>query len=176
MINIIACVNNNRGIGKDGDLLYHIPADLKLFNLMTCNATVIMGRKTWDSLPSKPLKDRVNVVLSESRVEGVIWVSSFDELNDFIDHHIEDDLWIIGGASLYNEYITRADKIILTEVDDNKEADTFFPLLDCDDHYAKVKLMEGDYEGLHYVTNIYQRLQPWIDPKQYNKKDDLCNR
>lgn len=226
MINMIACISRNRGIGYNGDLLFHLDVDMKLFKLMTTHATVIMGRKTYDSLQTKPLPNRTNVVLSslmslsldepqimplsatdaipwtEKQQHGslqhnhalgdppetkLIYVNSMEELDKYVDEHIEDDLWIIGGQSLYEHFIERADKIILTEVDAEPKADTFFPMLDaqccglpylakdddplCED-YAIIKIKEGEEQGYHYVINIYQRLKPWLAPKEYNKEPE----
>lgn len=190
MINMIACINNNRGIGYKGDLLYKIPEDLKLFHLFTCGSIVVMGKATYDSLTTKPLPNRWNVVLTtdetmalsdqdnpalgDPRHTQLTFVYSKEELDKFINAHIEDDIWIIGGQSLYEMYVDQADKIVLTEVDDYKKADRYFPMLDPCVEYAKIHLYSGEYEGLHYDVNIYQDLEQWKQPPKKNVVEDPC--
>lgn len=190
MINIIACISRNRGIGYQNQLLFKIPEDLKLFKLMTCGAIVVMGKNTWDSLPVKPLENRWNVILTSDEIMTLsdqnnpalgdprrtqtTFVHSKEELDKFIKAHIEDDIWIIGGQSLYEMFVDVADKIILTEVDAEPKADRFFPALDPCKEYAVIPLYKGEYEGNKYGVNIYQDLDQWKQPKQVNEVDDPC--
>lgn len=175
MINMIACISNNRGLGYKGELLFNIPEDLKLFNLMTCGGIVVMGKTTWDSLPAKPLSHRINVVLSSNTAtgvyDGVYFFQTEDELRHFIAQNIEDDIWIIGGQSLYEMFIEEADKVILTEVDAEPKADRFFPMFDCGE-YAKLTLMHGEYQGHKWQTNIYQDLEHWKQNLPTNLVDE----
>ncbi|MBT3690094.1 dihydrofolate reductase [bacterium] len=135
---IIVAIDKKRGIGINNDLPWHIKKDLKHFSETTISKSdklnaVIMGRKTWDSLPQnfRPLKNRLNVVLSRqdnlSLPEGVLHFKSLDEaLNNLNDSN---EIFIIGGGSLYHEAIKHSgcNKLYITHVDIDKNCDTFFP-------------------------------------------------
>lgn len=127
-ITIIAAVARNRAIGKDNKLIYHLPDDMKHFKALTTGHTVIMGRKTFESLPKGALPNRRNIVLSrsESVFDGCDCYSSIDEA---LSHCSSDeDIYIMGGAEVYAQTIDKADRLCLTEVDDVPEvADAFFP-------------------------------------------------
>lgn len=137
MFKIIACINKKNAIGKDGDLLYNIKNDLANFKSMTTDNVVIMGRKTFESLPNgKPLPDRINIVLTKNKDwctdanDNLFIVSSMDEAKMICDTFFPDKEWfIIGGASIYNECIKRNDvkEMRLTLVNDDKEGDSYFP-------------------------------------------------
>lgn len=118
----------NGGIGNKGDLLYHIPEDLKRFKKLTTDHTVIMGRKTFESLPNGPLPDRRNIVLSNTLKERA-GIEVFPTLNAALETcEGEDEVFVIGGARVYDEAAEFADKLYVTMVDDRenpKEADTF---------------------------------------------------
>lgn len=127
-ISIIAAVARNRAIGFENKLIYWLPNDMKRFKQLTTGNTIIMGRNTFLSLPKGALPNRRNIVLSTtvSEIEGCDVYKSLDEAlqNCGADDHI----YIIGGAKVYSEAISRADCLCLTEVDDTpKQADTFFP-------------------------------------------------
>lgn len=130
-INIIAAVARNRAIGLDNKLIYWLPNDLKRFKQLTTGHTIIMGRHTFESLPKGALPNRRNIVLSrsQSHFEGCDTYRSLDEA---LAHCSPDeDVYIIGGASVYTQAIGRADRLCLTEVDDTPEdADAFFPPYD----------------------------------------------
>ena len=127
-ITIIAAVARNRAIGKDNKLIYRLPDDMKHFKALTTGHTVIMGRKTFESLPKGALPNRRNIVLSrsESVFDGCYCYSSIDEA---LSHCSSDeDIYIMGGAEVYAQTIDKADRLCLTEVDDVPEvADAFFP-------------------------------------------------
>ena len=128
-LSLIAAVAGNRAIGKDNDLLCHLPNDLKHFKALTVDHTIIMGRHTFESLPAGPLPRRKNVVLS-SRPESLpSTVSAFSSLSEALaEERGEDELFIIGGATLYNQSITDAGRLYITEIHhDFPDADTFFP-------------------------------------------------
>lgn len=127
-ISIIAAVSRNRGIGKDNKLLYWLPNDLKRFKALTTGHTIIMGRNTFESLPKGALPNRRNVVLSRSHdsFEGCDSYASLDEA--LASCRDDEEVFVIGGASVYAQAIKTADRLYLTEVDDAKEdADCFFP-------------------------------------------------
>ena len=131
MIIGIVAVDNNWGIGKDNQLLFHIKEDMKFFKDKTTNNIVCMGKNTFLSLPNQqPLKDRENVVLSSnSTFLNCINVHSFEELLEYISKQ-KTDVYIIGGGQHYASMLPYYDKIYVTKVFDQKNADTFFPNLD----------------------------------------------
>ncbi len=132
---IIAAMDENRGIGKNNQLPWHLSADLKHFAAATKGGTVIMGRKTWESLPEpyRPLKDRLNIVVSRSDLElpqGVKLAHSLDEALE----QAEGKTFVIGGATLYAEAIQHPEcrELILTEVEGSVDCDAFFPEIPTD--------------------------------------------
>lgn len=127
-INIIAAVAQNRAIGFENKLIYWLPDDLKRFKQLTTGHTIIMGRNTYLSLPKGALPNRRNVVLSRTVVE-VPGCEVFASLDDALAHCSPDeDIYIIGGSSVYNQALPLADRLCLTEVNDTPaEADAFFP-------------------------------------------------
>ena len=128
MISIIAAVAKDRAIGYKNKLIYWLPNDLKRFKALTTGHTIIMGRNTFLSLPKGALPNRRNIVLSRSAkaFEGCDVYASLEEA---LQHCAKDeDVYIIGGASVYQQALPIADRLCLTEIDDTPaEADTFFP-------------------------------------------------
>lgn len=128
MVNIIAAVARNRAIGFQNKLIYWLPNDLKRFKALTTGHTIIMGRNTFLSLPKGALPNRRNVVLSRTQTEfpGCDTFSSLEEaLNNCTP---DEDIYIIGGAAVYQQALAIADRLCLTEIDDIPEqADAFFP-------------------------------------------------
>ncbi len=121
-------------IGKDGDLLFHIPKDMKFFRETTSGKVVVMGRKTLDSFPGgRPLKNRVNIVLTRDPAfqrEGVTAVGSVDEALELLQAYDPDDVYIIGGESVYEAFLPYCDTALVTHVDAAaQEADKRFPCL-----------------------------------------------
>jgi len=134
MISIIVAIAKKNAIGKNNDLLWHLPNDLKRFKELTSGHTVIMGRNTWLSLPKKPLPNRVNIVLSDIKgdeFEGCILVSSLSEALKLILP--EEEAFIMGGGMIYKQFLPYADRLYLTKVDAEFEADTFFPEIKMDE-------------------------------------------
>ena len=131
MISIIAAVAKNRAIGYKNKLLYWLPNDLKRFKTLTTGHTIIMGRKTFESLPKGALPNRRNVVLSRSEKEFP-GCEVFPSLKEALKHcQPDEDVFIIGGASVYSQAMTVANRLCLTEIDDTPaEADAFFPPYD----------------------------------------------
>lgn len=128
MITIIAAVARNRAIGFENKLLYWLPNDLKRFKALTTGHTIIMGRNTFESLPKGALPNRRNVVLSRTTKE-LPGCDVFPTLEEAIQScQPEEDVYIIGGARVYEQAIKFADRLCLTEIADTpKEADAFFP-------------------------------------------------
>ncbi len=127
-ITIIAAVAQNRAIGRDNKLIYWLPDDLKRFKALTTGHTVLMGRRTFESLPKGALPNRRNIVLSRS---GNLFVGcdTYPSIEEALAHCSKDeDIYIIGGAGIYNQMLDRADRLCLTEIKDTpKGADAFFP-------------------------------------------------
>lgn len=137
-MNLIVAVSKNWGIGKDNDLLFSIPTDMKFFRETTKGHTVVMGRKTLESFPGgKPLKNRTNIVLSTGmqQGEGYMVVRSLEELLSVVDT-IDDDVFIIGGESIYKLLLPYADTAYVTKVDKEADADSFMPNLDEDGRWV----------------------------------------
>lgn len=131
MISIIAAVAKNRAIGFKNKLIYWLPNDLKRFKALTTGHTIIMGRNTFLSLPKGALPNRRNIVLSRSAKEFP-GCEVFPSLEEALNHCAKDEeVFIIGGASVYKQALAVADRLCLTEIDDTPaEADTFFPPYD----------------------------------------------
>ena len=128
MISIIAAVAKNRAIGFQNKLIYWLPNDLKRFKTLTTGHTIIMGRNTFLSLPKGALPNRRNIVLSRSQ-KVFPGCDVYASLEEALKHCTPDeDIYIIGGASVYRQALKIADRLCLTEIDDNPDdADTFFP-------------------------------------------------
>lgn len=135
---IVVAVAKNGVIGKGGDLPWRIPSDLKRFKAATLGKPVIMGRKTWESLPKKPLPGRANIIVSRSMraASGAQIVSSIEAALDAGVAAAAEcgagEICLIGGAQLYADMLARVDRIYLTEVDLEPEGDAVFPALDPD--------------------------------------------
>ncbi len=128
MISMIAAVARNRAIGFENKLIYWLPNDLKRFKALTTGHTIVMGRKTFESLPKGALPNRRNCVLTRS-IDQLPGCECFKDWDSFIAScQPDEDIYIIGGASLYRELLDKADRLCLTEIDDTPaQADTFFP-------------------------------------------------
>lgn len=130
IVSVIAAVANNNVIGKDNKLIWHIPEDLKYFKDLTTGHAIIMGRKTYESI-GRPLPNRQNIVISRTPSEyssdGVTYVSSLQEA---IDSAKGNELFIIGGESIYRAAMSLADKLYITRIYADYEGDTFFPEVD----------------------------------------------
>lgn len=129
-VSMIAAVARDGAIGNAGTLLWHIPEDLKHFKELTQSAMIVMGRKTWESLPKKPLLGRLNVVISSNPNYRALGALTFTSLEEALRLGRNMKIFIIGGGILYREGLKYADKIYLTEVlEDYEAADTFFPAI-----------------------------------------------
>ena len=134
-MNAIAAVSLNWGLGKGNDLLFHLSGDMKHFRTLTSGGTVIMGRKTLDSFPEgKPLPNRRNIVITrneEFQREGCEVVTSPEAALELAAGTPDEQLWIIGGGSVYTTFLSRCKRVYLTKVDAAAaETDTYFPNLD----------------------------------------------
>jgi dihydrofolate reductase len=164
--NIIACINTNLVLGKDGDLMYHISDDLKTFKTITLNSVVIMGRKTYESLPKGKLPNRHNIIITsdkEYKVDGAYIVHSIDECIELCETLFKGlELFVIGGAKIYQQFIERdiVDKMYITQVTDNKDGYTYFPNVLMDDKWRifyQSQTMLDKKTNLKYFFTIYKR-------------------
>jgi len=155
-VSIIVAKGNNNEIGGDNKLLWRISADLKFFKSVTMGKAIIMGRKTWESLP-KALPGRKNIVITRNPdyiAEGAVVVNSID---DAIAEADTDEVFIIGGEAIYNAFLDRADRLYITEVDvDRPEADAFFPVFDAA-AYTKEVLGEAVENSISFRHILYTR-------------------
>lgn len=130
-ISIIVAIAANNAIGKDNDLLWHISDDLKRFKQITSGHPVVMGKNTFYSLPIRPLPKRRNIVLTDEageQIEGCEMAYSIEQSLEMMDATQEN--FIIGGGSIYNQFMPIANKLYITRVHQNFDADTFFPEID----------------------------------------------
>ena len=131
-MNLIVAVDENFAIGRNNKLLFHISKDMIYFKKMTTNKIVVMGEKTYLSLPKKPLQNRTNIVLSqEGNVYcGAITVKSLEELFEVLKNYNTEDVFVIGGASVYNQLMDYCKNAYITKIFDKKEADVFIENID----------------------------------------------
>jgi dihydrofolate reductase len=131
MISIIVAVSDDWGIGKNNDLLWNISEDLKRFKKLTLGNTVIMGKKTWDSLPKRPLPGRKNIVLTDNRNEIIENAVTCYSIEDALSKCNEDEeIFIMGGGSIYRQFMPLADRLYITHVHKTAPADIYFPEID----------------------------------------------
>ncbi len=133
-MNLIAAVDKNWAIGMNNQLLVRIPDDMKRFRRMTIGKVVVLGRKTLETFPGgRPLKDRNNIVLSKNRnyqVEGAVCVHSLEELEEELAKYQSEDIFVIGGESIYRQLLNHCDTAYITKLDYAYQADAWFPNLD----------------------------------------------
>lgn len=160
-IAIIAAVDKSLGIGLEGKLLAQIPEDMKLFKTLTLNNVLIMGRKTFESLPSrKALKDRINIVLSDNKSFLAEEIHVFNSMNKALEFakSFDKDIFFIGGASIYEMALDIADFAYITEIDRDFGADTFFPdIHNRSDWQLVSKSEEMKYGDISYFFCKYMR-------------------
>lgn len=159
---MIVAVDKNWGIGKNNDLLVSIPADMKMFRTETSGKVVVMGRKTLESFPGGlPLKNRTNIVLSgnpDYQVKGAIVVHSLQELLEEIKKYPKDQVYCIGGDSLYKMLLPYCDTAQVTKIDFAYEADRYFPNLDeMPQWQVAAESEEQTYFDLEYRFVRYER-------------------
>tara|TARA_B100001123_G_scaffold235289_1_gene263957 strand:+ start:816 stop:1280 length:465 start_codon:yes stop_codon:yes gene_type:complete len=149
MIGILVAVSPEGIIGKDNSIPWHYSADLKRFKRLTVGKTVIMGRKTWESLPIKPLPERRNIVITRSDFDDV---DCFKSINDALDT-CNGDIWFIGGAGIYKEALDVADIIDMTLVPDNisGEGCVNFPELGNEWEAGDIEALENDDRLKHKI-------------------------
>ena len=160
-LTIIACVGKNRGIGKDNELIYHFKEDMKFFKEHTMGKKMIMGRKTLESLPHL-LPGREHLVLTRNNlnIDGVKVFHSKEEILEYLEN-IDEEVMVIGGSSIYKEFINIADKMLITLIDkEYNDADTYFPIIDNNEWDKEVlnNINENDinYEHVLYTRKLHE--------------------
>lgn len=161
-MNIIASADNNWAIGKNNELLIRIPQDMKRFRQMTTGNVVVMGRKTLESFPNQaPLKDRINIVLTANpnyEVKGAVIVHSMDELQEELQKYNSEDIYVIGGDSIYRQMLDLCDTAYITKIDYAYEADAHLPNLEKDPTWSMTEESEEQtYFDVIYTYQIYKR-------------------
>ena len=160
MISIIVAVSDDWGIGKNNELLWNISEDLKRFKRLTMGNTIIMGKKTWESLPKRPLPGRKNVVLTDDPKECVdcsVTAYSIEDALSKCDKN--EEIFIIGGGSVYRQFMPLADRLYITHVHKKAPADIYFPEIDMNiwKVVEKEEFPSGETVPIHYTYIIYER-------------------
>ena len=164
MISAIVAVDNNWGIGFNGDLLEHIPEDLKYFKELTSGNTVIMGRKTWDSLPKKPLPNRHNLVITKYpsiyELTNEVWFYTLRQIEVLMLKNKNVNYFVIGGGQIYEKLLPLCDRVYVTKIfKDHDQVDTYFPNLDESDDWAPALQSNlQNYKDLTYQFWQYDRI------------------
>lgn len=162
-MNLIVAVDKNWAIGNGNKLLVSIPQDMKFFQETTMGKVVVMGRKTLESFPGgQPLKKRTNIVLTRDknyRVKDAIVVNTIDELLLELGKYDEDEIYVIGGESIYRQMLPYCKTAHITKIHHEYEADTYFPNLDEDDEWVVTGVSdEQTYFDLEYEFVRYERV------------------
>jgi len=160
MISIIAAVSDDWGIGKENELLWHIPEDLKRFKRLTMGKCVIMGKRTWESLPKKPLTGRKNIVLTDLPDECIdcsVTAYSVEDALDKCDKN--EEAFVIGGESVYRQFMALADRLYITHVHRKDPADVWFPKIDRRQWKVidREECISEDENKIPYSYVIYER-------------------
>ncbi len=158
MISLIVAMDNNRLIGKENDLPWRLPADLQYFKQTTTGHTIVMGRKTFESI-GKPLPNRSNVILTGNKDyyhEGVKVIHSVDDLMSLEE---ESELFVIGGATVYEQTMNVATRLYVTHIEEAFEGDTYFPEIDSSvwKEVSKKQGVKDEKNPYVYYFTVYER-------------------
>ena len=162
-MNLIVNADKNWAIGKDNRLLVSIPQDMKFFRETTTGKVVVMGRKTLESFPGgQPLKKRTNIVLTTApnyQAGEAVIVHSMEELMEELKKYPREDIFVIGGESIYRSLLPWCRTAYVTRTDHAYDADTWFPDLDADPEWKMTKTSdEQTYFDLEYYFTVYERI------------------
>ena len=156
MFSIIAAIGKNRELGKKGELIFHIKEDMRFFRETTTGHPIVMGSNTWRSLPGK-LPNRKNIVISSRDFDGPDLI--IHDIDKFIKEHqdTEEEIFIIGGGTIYKQFLPYAKNLYLTEVNgEDPDADTFFPEFN-QKKYTKTIIKKGSENDLEYTIAKYSK-------------------
>ena len=158
MISLIAAIGKNNELGRNGELLFHIKEDMQFFRATTMNHPILMGRKTFDSI-GRPLPKRTNFVITRHPELLPDGVEPVKDLRQFLESYTdtEEELFVIGGGTIYSEALKYAKNLYLTEIDASVEdADTFFPTFDKSNYSCKI-IKKGKDHDLTYSIMKYTK-------------------
>ncbi len=156
-LSLIAAIGRNNELGKNNDLIWHLKEDLKFFKETTMNKTIIMGYNTYESLP-KRLPGRKYIVLSRRNPQLADDIKVYPSKEAMLEDvkNVDEEMFVIGGASIYQQFIDLCQKMYLTEIDAESEADVYFPHFDKNDFECEV-LDEHWENGISYKHLVYRR-------------------
>lgn len=159
-ISIIVAIASNHAIGKNNDLLWYISRDLKRFKEITLNHFIVMGKKTYFSLPKRPLPNRTSMIITDvagEEIDGCLMAYSIDDAISKMD--IEKENFVIGGGSIYSQFLHHADKMYITKVNKEFDADTFFPEFSSRDWILtdEVEVLDDSQNDFSYSFETYVR-------------------
>lgn len=160
-ISIIVAIASNYAIGKDNDLLWHISKDLKRFKELTESHYIVMGKRTYYSLPKRPLPKRTSLIITDVEgevIDNCLMAYSIEDAINKMDSNNEN--FIIGGGSIYKQFMPLADKLYITRVHKDFDADTFFPEISLDEWklISKVDVKDDDQNDFDYSFEEYLRI------------------
>ena len=165
MISAIVAVDQNWGIGYNGKLLARIPEDLKRFKELTMGNIVVMGRKTWNSLPVNPLPNRTNIIITKNPIYFTTINGAFRQdlehtVQDMINMKNDFEWFVIGGGEIYKQLLPYCDRVYVTKIEKSyKNVDTYFPNLDKDPNWEVSTCTElRDYKNIPYAFLTYDRI------------------
>ncbi|MEH6888388.1 dihydrofolate reductase [Bacillus sp. JJ864] len=160
MISLLVAMDKNRLIGKENQLPWHLPADLAYFKKVTMGHPIIMGRKTFESI-GRPLPGRTNIILTRNQnyeMEGCKVIHSIDDVKK-MDEHMNEELFVIGGAEIFKEVLPFADRLYITQIEEVFEGDTFFPEINYNE-WEEISVTQGvtdEKNPYTYAYHVYGR-------------------
>jgi len=162
MISIIVAISEDWGIGKNNELLWHIPEDLKRFRKLTMGQCIIMGKKTWESLPKKPLPGRTNIVITHKKslqlCDSIVMHSLEDAIKYCVTLH-EEEVFIVGGGEIFKQSQDLVNRIYITLIDTYVKGDTYYPQIDFSnwDIISEIPNKADEKNPFDYTYYILQR-------------------
>lgn len=157
MISIIAAIGKNNELGLNNQLIWHLKEDMKFFKTLTTGKIIIMGRKCFESMPGL-LQDRENIIITQNKDYKVDKAKIFHSIKETINYieSTDKDIFIIGGAKIYEEFLPIVENIYLTEIDATSKADVFFPNFNKEE-YEKEILDKKEENNIKYIFSLYRK-------------------
>ncbi|MGG0791294.1 dihydrofolate reductase [Peribacillus simplex] len=159
MISLIVAMDQNRVIGKNNELPWHLPADLQYFKKVTMGHPIIMGRKTFESI-GRVLPGRENVIVTRNqdfKAEGCVVLHDIEQIKTFADSR-DEEVFVIGGAEIFKEILPVTDRLYITEIHETFEGDTFFPMID-ENQWDKISSNSGSIDEKNRYAHDFIILQ-----------------